>query len=788
MDSEPYPVVTHSFTRLPCTRRACQWELTAAIIVAQSDTSDNQAVERRILTLNPEPGVDHIHPVQIRDQSLIPTNGVDPANLASRVAARLPGLNQTFGQLHRLTRPNWYGSNMRLGSNRFVGRVPDLWAIHSGLSQYNFAMITGSNTGLVQVQGMGGIGKTLLAEEYTLRFSAAYPGGIFWLSAVRGESWSTQISRIAGHLELATANLNPDQVEGLLRGTLSNRGRYLWIVDDLPTDAGRDMLLQWSAPSADGVTLVTTRSIRMDGSGFVHRLDVLSYNEAFELLTNRRIPKSEAEHAAAQEILTQLGNHALAVDVARAAVEQLGYVDFLNRLRNPTKDATDFAAELVGELPTGHEPQIAATLLDSIERLDDDGLLFLRLAALLAPGPIPQILIKEVFSQLSTDIEIGIEQAIHGIQAATCEGLTERLSDTDDAISAHVLVSRTIRFRAGEPPPKLREATVTALIDGMSKAADIRNHPDLLPLVPHVRTLTEHLPEVSTAKLLSWLGLFNHERAAYREAEIDWRRTFECWKQLLGAEHPDTLTSMENLAGTLGAQGDHAGARAIQEEVLAVRRRLLGAKHPDTLTGMSNLAATLWTQGDHAGARAIQEEVLAVRRRLLGAEHPATLTGMSNLAETLRAQGDHAGARAIQEEVLAVRRRLLGAEHPDTLTSMENLAGTLGAQGDHAGARAIQEEVLAVRRRLLGAEHPDTLISMNNLARTLAYLDETDAARALIEEALPLAIGRYGMEPAISKVLLHAAAYLGVLLNRVQFENHGPARLGPENVSAIPCP
>ena len=43
-------------------------------------------------------------------------------------------------------------------------------------------MITGSGTGLVQVQGMGGIGKTLLAEEYALRFGSAYPGGVFWLA------------------------------------------------------------------------------------------------------------------------------------------------------------------------------------------------------------------------------------------------------------------------------------------------------------------------------------------------------------------------------------------------------------------------------------------------------------------------------------------------------------------------------------------------------------------------------------------------------------------------------
>ena len=60
-----------------------------------------------------------------------------------------------------------------------------------------------------------------------------------------------------------------------------------------------------------------------------------------------------------------------------------------------------------------------------------------------------------------------------------------------------------------------------------------------------------------------------------------------CWRssrRVLGDEHPDTLTSMSNLAETLRAQGDLAGARALQERGAGGRRRVLGEEHPDTLT------------------------------------------------------------------------------------------------------------------------------------------------------------------------------------------------------------
>ena len=88
-------------------------------------------------------------------------------------------------------------------------------------------------------------------------------------------------------------------------------------------------------------------------------------------------------------------------------------------------------------------------------------------------------------------------------------------------------------------------------------------------------------------------------------------------------------------------------------------------------------------QGDHAGARAVEEEVLTVRRRVQGMEHPDTLSKMGNLAQALRAQGDHAGARRIHEEVLAVRRRVLRADIP-TVDQHEQFGEVLGDQGDQA--------------------------------------------------------------------------------------------------------
>ncbi len=52
---------------------------------------------------------------------------------------------------------------------------------------------------------------------------------------------------------------------------------------------------------------------------------------------------------------------------------------------------------------------------------------------------------------------------------------------------------------------------------------------------------------------------------------------------MLGAEHPNTLTSANNLAMSLYKQGKHAEAEQMLHAALASRQRVLGPAHPDTL-------------------------------------------------------------------------------------------------------------------------------------------------------------------------------------------------------------
>ena len=172
--------------------------------------------------------------------------------------------------------------------------------------------------------------------------------------------------------------------------------------------------------------------------------------------------------------------------------------------------------------------------------------------------------------------------------------------------------------------------------------------------------------------------------------------------------------------GFLNGLGDSADASiVIAEPLVAEMERVLGADHPDTLATRNNLAVAYGDAGRTAEAITLHEHNLGDRERVLGADHPDTLGTRDNLAIAYRDAGRTAEAITLHEHNLAEMERVLGADHPDTLATRDNLAIAYRDAGRTAEAITLHEHNLAEMERVLGADHPDILATRNNLA--IAY-------------------------------------------------------------------
>jgi hypothetical protein len=82
----------------------------------------------------------------------------------------------------------------------------------------------------------------------------------------------------------------------------------------------------------------------------------------------------------------------------------------------------------------------------------------------------------------------------------------------------------------------------------------------------------------------------------------------------------------------LREKGQYGQAIPLAERALAISEKRLGAEHPDTATSLDNLAGLYYDKGDYAQAEPLYRRALAIREKTLGAEHPDTATVFNNLA------------------------------------------------------------------------------------------------------------------------------------------------------------
>jgi tetratricopeptide (TPR) repeat protein len=635
----------------------------------------------------------------------------------------------------------------------FLGRDDALAAIDAALEKADGrAAITAA------LHGLRGVGKTTLAAAYAERHRDDYRA-TWWIRAQTEPSMRADLVALGVRLGWTAPDEKEEPALAAVRERLSQEGDGILLIFDNAVDAAS---IGPYLPHRGGArVLVTSNSHVWQAVAAPVEIRQWPKEIGADFLMARIGRAGERERAGAEALSETLGGLPLAHEQAGAYCERLGvsFADYRKRfLAAPVRLLDD-----ARHVPAAHNDGMTAAksfalAIEEAAKLHPAAEPLIVHAALLAPEPIPLFLFAEgreefgepLASALAGD---GLDEAVAALRAFALVDKEAIPDERDPAITTYaVRLHRLVReVAAARWTDERRDRARRALVSAMRAVypQGVYGDPRTWPRARRLDALALALvsgdeglageTEVEVSYVADRLATYRQTvLAAYGDARPLFERALAIRKKARGPEHPDTASSLNNLALLLQKQGDLVAARPLYERALEIGEKVQGPDHPATATRLNNLAGLLRHQGDVAGARPLYERALAIREKVLGPEHRDVAQSLSNLAVLLRVQGDFAAAQPLHERALAIREKVLGPEHPDVAQSLNNLAFLLKAQGDLAAARPLYKRALAIREKVLGPEHPDVAQILNNFAVLLSAQGDLAAARRLCERALAI--------------------------------------------------
>ncbi|KAH8834502.1 hypothetical protein DL96DRAFT_1810756 [Flagelloscypha sp. PMI_526] len=603
----------------------------------------------------------------------------------------------------------------------------------------------GGECRLAVLYGMGGSGKTQMGLEFIRRNKSRF-SDIYFIDA------SSKLTLESDLAAIAVGVSDQPSVDDAFRILRSRHDEWLLLLDNAD-DPSFNLRPYISWPYGNVLITTRNRELRIHAPKCSIRVDRLELKDAKELLL-RGLPVGDGSEQSDIAVAIELGYLALAITQAHAFLTK-GLCSISEYLPLYMQNRRRLLEHESAQKTDDYRYSVYTTWTISFNQLSSNAALLLELLSCMHHDAIPSWIFQEAWkvyakqhkdavppvltTLLSSFTAADLTWDILRFRTLVGELLSFSLLELDEVqhtFSLHPLVQEWARSYSQRYRDNAH-ATQTLLSLAIPIGDSVSDNRQMKSLVPHLREsivpgITQHYT------LLSWMQKVFRQGGLLRQCHDVCQKDLTESQQRLGAIHPYTLSSMNNLAWTYSDLGQYRDALELKEQVVKLQKRMLGEDHPHTLTCMNNLANTYSDLGQHRDALELKEQVLKLRKRILGEEHPDTLGSMNNLASTYSDLGQHRDALELKEQVLKLRNRILGEEHPDTLGSMNNLASTYSDLGQHRDALELQEQVLKLRKRILGEEHPDTLGSMNNLASTYSDLGQHRDALELQEQVLKL--------------------------------------------------
>jgi tetratricopeptide (TPR) repeat protein len=599
-----------------------------------------------------------------------------------------------------------------------------------------------------------------MAHEYALRIIGQLPDTwIFWIRANTKIQFVQDYLGMASCLNLTRSGSSPASVEDISQCLkYSNFGNWLMIVDnvdDCEILDGEMPVVDLIPDNPRGSVIYTTRSkgiaARLTSIDNIISVGNLEPNEARDLFcVNLGLKYSEireTDQVSIAELLRSLNYLPLAICHAGSYMssQQIDSSDYL-KVFNMSEDAK---ANLLDDddfpqaaMRFGPVLRTLAISLEHISKLNSRAAELLSFMACVAPKGIPRSLLPAANDASCTTMHSFLKAM--GLLKSYCLISSDNDNQTFDMHNlVHLATRRWLRSK-NEFQCWIQKALLS-LFDHFPNAPSYEsaNLSECARYLPCAESVLGH--EEFPSKFDEPRCLLGHRCAQYlritgRCGHAEWFSTIsaDLSAAAFGKDDHDHFTKQEDHATVLRQNGRFAAAIKIERAVLADRRRILGANHGDTFSSLNNLGLSLLGLGQYSEAEDLHRRALNGWRDKLGEDDSHTLASLNNLSLSLERQGKFPEAERLARHAVFIKLKIYRRENLSTLLSLSNLALCLQEQKKFDEAQELHAEVLRNRERQLGEHHPQTLNSKQGLIRSMVGKGQFERTESIARNHLAL--------------------------------------------------
>ncbi|PKK35334.1 hypothetical protein BWI96_17550 [Siphonobacter sp. SORGH_AS_0500] len=504
----------------------------------------------------------------------------------------------------------------RIQEDEIIGRGEDLQELHRLLHQ---------TRKVVLVNGLGGVGKTTLAQVYLSKFYEDYQH-IAWITQT-SDSFGVDLINEADLLRNLAIETDQVNAETLIRETLRKLKAIperpnLLVVDNAEQSFSEYVHMLPGQPNWH--VLITSRE-EIEGV-HVKPIGFLSETEAIALF-RKHYTRQKLSEEEISELVVLVDYHTLTIELLARTAQVQRYdlatlkIAIEQNMRANVKTAHS-QMQSIEKVGTYLEALFGISSLSEGERW-----LLTQFVCLPAEyhsyALLEELLINET-SEYAAEF------------SETLDFLSKKgwlLQDGElDGYKMHRVVAGVVKKQVS-----FEEERVQPLLENITKKLsidDTRDNPvDKFKWIPFGTLLVELFKEtgsISLSNLQNNLAVVLQDLGAYEQARVLLEQAVELDELNYGKTHPSTAISYSNLALVLQELGAYEEARVLLEQAVELAELNYGKRHPSTARSYSNLALVLKDLGYYVQALMYSSNALCIFIDCLPEGHPYIETAAEN--------------------------------------------------------------------------------------------------------------------------------------------------------------